>query len=419
MTASSPDRPRPLRGLVAVAIFVALIASACSDDGDTTSAPESDESTTSTIQPAKLMNPYGEYTSELYADAQNWICHPDAAVDECDTDLDTTEVEPDGTATVVAHEPAADPEIDCFYVYPTVSFDENGNSDLELDVQEEIYTAVQQAARYNSVCRVFAPAYRQMTVGNIIDSLPADAEPPDPVLAQGDVVDAWKHYIANDNNGRGVLLIGHSQGAGQLAQLVSNEITGNESLGDRIVGAHLIGGLEAPDGSDTPEGFGSISACRSTDEYGCLVTYKTFREGDLPPGGEEFIGEGAICVNPAAPEGGPALLTPYYPNSGGSTLTSFVGEPVGPYADPARLSEITTPFFTTTDLVEAECVERDGSTYLEVRILADPTNPQADEINGDLAVLPSFGLHLVDMSIAMGELIDLASSQAAAYLADN
>ena len=49
-------------------------------------------------------------------------------------------------------------------------------------------------------------------------------------IAYGDVRDAWRDYLAHDNHGRGVVLIGHSQGAGMLTQLVKREID-NEAEG--------------------------------------------------------------------------------------------------------------------------------------------------------------------------------------------
>lgn len=76
-----------------------------------------------------------------------------------------------------------------------------------------------RAARLTGACRVFAPVYHQLTTSAI------GAQRGDPEAAQawerayGDVLDAFKHYLANDNAGRGVVLVGHSQGAGILREL--------------------------------------------------------------------------------------------------------------------------------------------------------------------------------------------------------
>jgi hypothetical protein len=71
------------------------------------------------------------------------------------------------------------------------------------------------------------------------------------------------------------------------------------------------------------------------------------------------------------------------------------------------------------DLISTECVSKDGFTYLAVSVNADPADPRTDTIVGDVAVgsviLPDWGLHLIDMPVAMGNLVDLADRQAAAW----
>jgi hypothetical protein len=148
---------------------------------------------------------YADHVSEQYAGTENWICHPDLATDEC-RDLATTVIAPDGAQTVDELAPADAPGFDCFYVYPTTSADPDPNSDLAFD-QSETETVRAQVARYASVCRVFAPVYRSITLGAIIS---AGAEARD--VAYGDVVDAWRSYVVDHNAGRGVVLIGHSLG---------------------------------------------------------------------------------------------------------------------------------------------------------------------------------------------------------------
>ena len=100
------------------------------------------------------------------------------------------------------------PPIDCFYVYPTVSDENRGNADLTIGLRQ-ILVAQTQAARFSQVCKVYAPMYRQITNrGLTTPSLHAK-----PLLAYGDVLAAWRDYLAHWNHGRGVVLIGHSQGA--------------------------------------------------------------------------------------------------------------------------------------------------------------------------------------------------------------
>jgi pimeloyl-ACP methyl ester carboxylesterase len=80
--------------------------------------------------------------------------------------------------------------------------------------------AEQQAARFSQTCRVFAPVYRQLTLRAIFGEIPASAA----AKAYGDVRSAWRDYLRNHNNGRGVVLIGHSQGTYMLRQLARDVI---------------------------------------------------------------------------------------------------------------------------------------------------------------------------------------------------
>jgi len=72
-------------------------------------------------------------------------------------------------------------------------------------------------------------------------------------------------------------------------------------------------------------------------------------------------------------------------------------------------------------LVTAQCASNDNATYLEVTVHADPEGRRTDDITGDLAangqVLADWGLHLVDVNLAIGNLVDIAGRQTKAWLA--
>ena len=52
-------------------------------------------------------------------------------------------------------------------------------------------------------------------------------------------------------------------------------------------------------------------------------------------------------------------------------------------------------------------------TRLQTAVNADPSDPRADDIGGDLT--PEWGLHLIDISIVMGDVVERVRDQAAAY----
>ncbi|HEY6771618.1 MAG TPA: DUF3089 domain-containing protein, partial [Solirubrobacterales bacterium] len=144
-------------------------------------------------------------------DTTTWLCKPGIPNNPCEPGFATTLISPTGGVLGTAS-PKPDrnrKKTDCFYVYPTVSDDKSVNSDLSID-PEELSIALYQAARYSLDCRVFAPMYRQVTLQALFSagSIPPEAAQ----IAYGDVLAAWRTYLRKYNHGRGVVLIGHSQG---------------------------------------------------------------------------------------------------------------------------------------------------------------------------------------------------------------
>jgi hypothetical protein len=412
---------RPLARL-AVVVGAALLAAGCGSGagtgegegaGPTTTAPVATTARAGTVGtdaegPAR---PAAAPTG-LYADPAVWLCHPERDDDACDGDLDATVVAADGSLTVERHERAAEPAVDCFYVYPTVSGDTTVNSDLDPG-DEEANAARNQVARFDGTCRVFAPVYRQVTLAGLFGAGSREAWD----AAYADVLDAWNEYLTRWNDGRGVVVVGHSQGSGHLNRLLREEVDPYPAERARLVSALLLGStVRVPPGADVGGDFTAIPACRATDQTGCVVSYASYRASAPPPPNAFFgrprgatRGEGAndgtvaLCTNPAALAGGEATLRPYFPT--------------GPWVlrDPAAAAAISTPFVTLPDLVRGECVERDGFSYLSISVDADPADPRADDVPGDLS--PEWGLHVVDANLAMGDLVALVAAQAQTYTA--
>lgn len=388
---------------------------------------------------AATANPYSGHSSTTYAGSTNWLCHPGlvGAANVCNADLDTTAVEANGAATVESFQPAADPRVDCFYIYPTTSLDPGPNSDLIDDIQEQQTTAL-QAARYGEVCRLFAPVYRQRTlttlalttVTNMITPLGLDDGASE--IAYADVLDAFREYIANQNQGRGFILIGHSQGASLLRRLVAEEVEAEPFLSSRLVAAHLIGSLiEVPIRADVGGIFASTPACRSPGQTGCVIAYSSFRKGDPELSNPRFGVTGnpatrALCTNPAALAGGPAELDLRLPFQQPPAFQALIAGrfrgTAGPYADPIRnlTTLLDTPFFAVPGQVSGECVVNDaGASYLEISIAADPADPRADDYPGEFLGGTGWGLHIADVNLAQGDLVRVAAMQAAAWLEKN
>jgi hypothetical protein len=355
-----------------------------------------------------------------YKDDASWLCRPGRKGDACDVDLTTTIVAADGTLTREAF--AADPKapIDCFYVYPTVSTDATPNSDMTADPAEK-NVVLQQFARFASKCRPFAPMYRQITLRGLQAALATGADPLG-LFTTGthydDVRDAWQHYLKNDNQGRGVVLVGHSQGAFILQGLIANEIDG-KPVQRQLVGAYILGAtFLTPKGQDAGAQFKQIGLCRKAGQIGCVVNYSAFRS-NLPPPGNTLFGRSAdpaksgSCTNPARLGEGSAPLKAYLSAQG--RLIAMGGPPLKPWAADKI---VDTPFVSVPGLLTAQCKSNEFSTYLEITVNGDPADPRVDDITGDLGgakPLANWGLHLIDVNLAMGNLLDLVEAQSKTY----
>ena len=370
--------------------------------GTATSAPTTTVAGTSTTQ-AATTSTAAPYVSETYNEPANWICRADVA-DSCDEPGELTEVAADGTLTVEPYEVAVDPPIDCFYVYPTISEDATFNSDLVPG--NELGATVVQAARFNQVCSVYAPVYRSVTLAGLFGSTPGNlAEGWD--LAYTDVLDAWRHYMANDNHGRPVVILAHSQGSFHVVRLLREEIDPKPEQRSLIASAIIPGtSFQVAPGQDVGGDTQNMPLCRAVGEVGCIITFQSYRDSVPPTAGALFgapeRSTASACNNPAALAGGPGLLDAAAPTG------SWV------FTDPDAAAGITTPFIGVPGLITAECKVKDGYSYLAITVNGDPADPRADDIPGDGA--PNWGLHSVDMSITQETLIELVRNQATAYV---
>lgn len=356
-----------------------------------------------------------------YARDESWLCRP-GRVDACAIDLTATVVAADGRTTAETFTPAANPGIDCFYVYPTVSEDTTTYSDMVAG-EEERNVIRQQFARFASVCRPFAPLYRQVTLKALRQSLAGGQAVS---LTRGqhydDVLAAWNDYLRRDNQGRGVVLVGHSQGAMVLTELIKHEIEG-KPIQRQLVSAMLLGtAIPVTAGRDVGGTYQSIPLCRTNGQVGCLISFGAFRS-TVPPAARAYFGrvaaagQEAACTNPAALAGGAAPLQAYLTGKG-RAITGSAGTRPHPWVTGG--TAIETPFVKVPGLLRAACVADANGSRLEVTVQADPADPRADDIPGDIgpgtAAQAVWGLHLIDVNLVMGDLLDVVRAQARTWM---
>ena len=354
-----------------------------------------------------------------YADPAVWLCRP-GREDACSAPQDATIVAVNGKLTREVFHPAKNPPIDCFYVYPTVSNEPGGNSDLNITGAEKNVVNA-QFARFAEKCRLFAPMYRQVTLTALRAMIGGKPIPVDRDLGYSDVLAAWNYYLAHDNQGRGVVLVGHSQGSGVLTRLIKEEIDG-KPIQSKLISAILMGtSLPVPKGADVGGAFKHIPVCRSDSQIGCVIAFADFRVNVPPPANSRFgkapEGMQAVCANPAALGGGSGMLNAYLSAGRISTGSDGPREPFD-WTTPAK--PIDTAFVKVPGLLSAECVNDEHGSYLAVTVHPSPGSERTNDISGDVVVngqvLQDWGLHLIDANLTMGNLVAIVGDETKAYL---
>jgi hypothetical protein len=354
-----------------------------------------------------------------YADGKTWLCRP-GRQDACAIDHTTTVVAADGKLSKETWTADPNAPIDCFYVYPTISTDPTPNSDMNAD-PAELNVIKQQFARFASKCKPYAPLYRQITLVGLRRMLaPGATVTLDQGLQYDDVKDAWNSYLKNDNKGRGVVLVAHSQGSFILNRLIHDEIDG-KPIQSKLVSAILLGTtLAVPKGKDVGGSFQHVPLCHAATQTGCVITFASFRSTVPPPANTLFgrvpdAAMAAACTNPAALAGGSGELRAYLDKSGRTITTNTPGKP---WVAPEQ--PIETPWVSVPGLLTAKCASNENASgYLEVTVHGDPADPRVDDIVGDIGagpnVLANWGLHLIDVNLVMGNLLDIVSQQTKVY----
>lgn len=253
---------------------------------------------------------------------------------------------------------------------------------------------------------MFAPVYRQVTVPALESGHKESAA--QLAVPLGDVRRAFADYLRLYNHGRPFVLIGHSQGSFVLRQLIAKDVDSKPVVRARLLSAILMGGnVLVRRGTGIGGDFRHIPACRRAAQIGCVVAFSTY---DQPAplnsrfGRTTVAGDQVLCTNPAALVGA-RLVDPIFPSKPFAPGTLI--------ATGITLLKITQPMPSTVWSTDpgsyaAHCSTAGGASVLEVTPLggAQVPTPSPD---------PTWGLHLLDANIALGDLLSLVSREGQAF----
>lgn len=348
-----------------------------------------------------------------YADPRMWLCRPGNDPDECDIDQDATELLADGSRKLVKHEVAQDPKFDCFYVYPTVKLTSDGPMTDFSDISITLDPLINQAARFNRLCRLYAPLYRQNGVVPGAGGAPT-AGASGFELGLQDVRDAFKYYLEHLNHGRKFVLMGHSQGTGMLTSTIAEDVDPKPEVRDKLLSALLLGGgVSVPEGEAVGGTFKNIPICEEPGQTGCVIAYVSYSE-EVPPSGMSTFGRASVdgqvvaCTEPAAlaDRAGEAYRGSY-------VARQHVNPGLAPDGIDKLPDDITTPYVVYRNVLRGECKQKDGYSYLEISLHMAEDDKRPEPPYRKPAIEAALGLHLVDYSVELDDLIDAVQLQAA------
>lgn len=167
------------------------------------------------------------------------------------------------------------PQHAVFFIHPTSYLSrENWNAPIGEEEAERIARIYVRgmASPFNAASEIWAPRYRQATMGSFLTDEPEGQQAID--AAYADVLEAYRFFIESVDAETPIVLAGHSQGSLHLLRLLREEVKGSP-VADRLVAAYVIGWPISVE-HDVPElGF---AACATPQQTGCILSWSSFAE---------------------------------------------------------------------------------------------------------------------------------------------
>ena len=358
----------------------------------------------------RLMTPSVPYSEmpvlprPVYIFLDAWVAHPDKD--------DFADLVPEGLGISDNQSTA---QADVFFVHPTTHFGEDWNAEYNDAAASAIADGLvmsAQASVFNGCCRVFSPRYRQAHAAAFLQPSANGRSALD--LAYVDVLRAFEEYLREWNDGRPIIIAGHSQGAVMAMRLLGDRMD-EPPLRALLVGAYIIGAGVPLDRFES--NWKSITACESATDIGCVVSWETYVDGADPFATPNILevwydrhwvtlaNGGRNCTNPLSWSREPGRAEANL-NLGaipvGPGVKPGLGFALGgtPNLDPADFATIPAPI---PGLTWAEC--RDGFLFVE-----EPTEPVLRT-----SILGEGNLHAYDFALFYMNIRQNAQDRVDAY----
>jgi hypothetical protein len=174
-----------------------------------------------------------------------------------------------------------DSMVDVFFLHPTTHTKKRKKKqsnapidDAYINAKTDYSTILYQASVFNEQCRVFSPRYRQAHINTFLKKQDEKTRQTFD-LAYQDLRHAFEYYLQHWNNGRPIIIAGHSQGS-KLGEQLLKEFFEDKPLQNKLVAAYLTGwGVPK-------EYFTTLQMCKDSFQTGCICSWRTLRKGFIP-----------------------------------------------------------------------------------------------------------------------------------------
>jgi len=198
------------------------------------------------------------------------------------------------------------PAVNVFYVPPTTYMNKaRWNAPLDDAATNTMTDRMirHQATAFNGVGRIWAPRYRQATLGAFFTSKPDKVQAF--VLAYQDVANAFDTFLEATGD-RPFIIAAHSQGSLHALAVLQHKLANNPAR-QRLVAAYLVGWPISIKADLEPFGY---APCDTPEATGCVASWQSFGEPADPSGviaaygaapgptGIARTGTPMLCTNP-------------------------------------------------------------------------------------------------------------------------
>ena len=204
-----------------------------------------------------------------YENLESWAAHP-SKIDSVIDVFYTTEKE--------------NLKADVFYIYPTLLTDnknDSWNSNIKDPSQNNVVRNIAiryQASAWANAGRIYSPLYRQVHYRSFYEPYTSNGGKKAGEIAYDDIRRAFIFYLEKFNQGRPIIIAGHSQGAYHCKTLLKEFFDGKE-LQNQLVAAYIPGTRV-----DINE-FNTIHALKDPVDVKGYLSWNTFRINKKPKKG--------------------------------------------------------------------------------------------------------------------------------------